>query len=35
MTIADEVRLLEARHPLLDPATAVPIDLDLGACARS
>jgi DNA mismatch repair protein MutS2 len=28
--IADEVRLLGARHPLLDPATAVPIDLDLG-----
>src|SRR5579884_1872230 len=26
----DEVRLLGARHPLLDPATAVPIDLDLG-----
>ena len=25
-----EVRLLGARHPLLDPATAVPIDLDLG-----
>jgi DNA mismatch repair protein MutS2 len=24
------VRLLGARHPLLDPATAVPIDLDLG-----
>jgi DNA mismatch repair protein MutS2 len=24
------VRLLSARHPLLDPATAVPIDLDLG-----
>jgi DNA mismatch repair protein MutS2 len=31
VTIADEVRLLAARHPLLDPATAVPIDLDLGA----
>jgi DNA mismatch repair protein MutS2 len=30
VTIADEVRLLEARHPLLDPKTAVPIDLDLG-----
>jgi DNA mismatch repair protein MutS2 len=30
VTIADEVRLLEARHPLLDPRTAVPIDLDLG-----
>ena len=28
--ISDEVRLLEARHPLLDPVTAVPIDLDLG-----
>src|SRR5262249_54001222 len=27
--IADEVRLLAARHPLLDRATAVPIDLDL------
>ncbi|HSK16684.1 MAG TPA: Smr/MutS family protein [Gaiellaceae bacterium] len=27
----DEVRLLGARHPLLDPAAAVPIDLDLGA----
>jgi DNA mismatch repair protein MutS2 len=27
---SDEVRLLGARHPLLDPATAVPIDLDLG-----
>ena len=26
----DEVRLLSARHPLLDPATAVPIDLELG-----
>src|SRR5262249_32862054 len=25
-----EVRLLGARHPLLDPATVVPIDLDLG-----
>jgi len=24
------VRLLAARHPLLDPAIAVPIDLDLG-----
>src|SRR3954451_24384058 len=31
VTIADEVRLLEARHPLLDPKTAVPIDLELGA----
>jgi DNA mismatch repair protein MutS2 len=28
--IGDEVRLLDARHPLLEPATAVPIDLDLG-----
>jgi DNA mismatch repair protein MutS2 len=28
---SDEVRLIGARHPLLDPATAVPIDLDLGA----
>ncbi len=26
----DSVRLLGARHPLLDRATAVPIDLDLG-----
>ncbi len=26
---AEEVRLLAARHPLLDPAAAVPIDLDL------
>jgi DNA mismatch repair protein MutS2 len=25
----DEVRLLAARHPLLDPSTAVPIDLEL------
>ena len=24
------MRLLAARHPLLDPATAIPIDLDLG-----
>ena len=24
-----------ARHPLLDPAVAVPIDLELGTCARS
>jgi DNA mismatch repair protein MutS2 len=29
--VADEVRLTGARHPLLDRATAVPIDLDLGA----
>jgi DNA mismatch repair protein MutS2 len=28
--VSGEVRLLEARHPLLDPAHAVPIDLDLG-----
>jgi DNA mismatch repair protein MutS2 len=28
--VADEVRLIGARHPLLDRATAVPIDLDLG-----
>ena len=28
--IADEVRLVAARHPLLDRATAVPIDLELG-----
>jgi DNA mismatch repair protein MutS2 len=27
--VADEVRLLGARHPLLDQRTAVPIDLDL------
>src|SRR5262249_40102142 len=27
---AGEVRLIGARHPLLDPATVVPIDLDLG-----
>jgi DNA mismatch repair protein MutS2 len=31
VAIGEEVRLLGARHPLLDPATAVPIDLDLGA----
>src|SRR6476659_3533942 len=31
VTIADEVQLLEARHPLLDPKTAVPIDLELGS----
>jgi DNA mismatch repair protein MutS2 len=30
VTISDDVRLLGARHPLLDRATAVPIDLDLG-----
>jgi DNA mismatch repair protein MutS2 len=28
--ITDDVRLVGARHPLLDPAKAVPIDLDLG-----
>ena len=28
--LSREVRLIGARHPLLDPATAVPIDLDLG-----
>jgi DNA mismatch repair protein MutS2 len=27
--VAGDVRLLAARHPLLDPGTAVPIDLDL------
>ena len=27
--VGNEVRLLAARHPLLEPATAVPIDLDL------
>ncbi len=30
MQVSDEVRLVDARHPLLDPGTAVPIDLDLG-----
>jgi DNA mismatch repair protein MutS2 len=30
VTVCNEVRLLGARHPLLDPAAAVPIDLDLG-----
>jgi DNA mismatch repair protein MutS2 len=29
--VSDEVRLLGARHPLLDERAAVPIDLDLGA----
>src|SRR5581483_10633523 len=29
--VSAEVRLLGARHPLLDERTAVPIDLDLGA----
>ena len=28
--VSGEVRLVGARHPLLDPATAVPIDLELG-----
>jgi DNA mismatch repair protein MutS2 len=28
--VADRVRLLAARHPLLDPSSAVPIDLELG-----
>ncbi len=28
--VSDEVRLLGVRHPLLDPSTAVPLDLDLG-----
>ncbi len=30
VTVSDQVRLLGARHPLLDPASAVPVDLDLG-----
>jgi DNA mismatch repair protein MutS2 len=30
VAVRDEVRLLGARHPLLDPSAAVPIDLDLG-----
>jgi DNA mismatch repair protein MutS2 len=29
VTVRDEVRLVGARHPLLDPATTVPIDLEL------
>ena len=28
--VSDEVRLVGARHPLLDPTNAVPIDLELG-----
>ncbi len=28
--VADDVELVEARHPLLDPASAVPVDLRLG-----
>ncbi|MCW2963440.1 MAG: mismatch repair protein MutS, partial [Actinomycetia bacterium] len=31
VTVSDDVRLLGARHPLLDRATAVPIDLDVGS----
>ncbi|MFL5962963.1 MAG: endonuclease MutS2 [Gaiellaceae bacterium] len=31
VTVSDEVRLLGARHPLLDRATAVAIELDFGA----
>jgi DNA mismatch repair protein MutS2 len=31
VAVGEEVRLLGARHPLLDPATAVPIDLDLAS----
>ena len=30
VAVSDEVRLGAARHPLLDPRSAVPIDLDLG-----
>jgi DNA mismatch repair protein MutS2 len=30
VTVSDDVRLLGARHPLLERSTAVPIDLDLG-----
>jgi DNA mismatch repair protein MutS2 len=30
VTVSDDVRLLGACHPLLDRATAVPIDLDVG-----
>jgi DNA mismatch repair protein MutS2 len=30
VTVSHDVRLLGARHPLLDRATAVPIDLDVG-----
>lgn len=29
VTIADDVSLVEARHPLLDPGTVVPVDLPL------
>ncbi len=31
VVVASEVQLIAARHPLLDPARAIPIDLDLGA----
>ena len=31
VVISDDVRLVRARHPLLGAATAVPIDLELGA----
>ena len=31
VSIGEDVRLIGARHPLLDPESAVPIDLDLGA----
>jgi DNA mismatch repair protein MutS2 len=31
VTVGADVRLFAARHPLLDPSRAVPIDLDLGA----
>jgi DNA mismatch repair protein MutS2 len=31
VTVSDDVRLLGARHPLLDRATAVAIDLDVGS----
>jgi DNA mismatch repair protein MutS2 len=30
VTVSNDVRLVGARHPLLDRTTAVPIDLDLG-----
>jgi DNA mismatch repair protein MutS2 len=30
VAVTEEVRLVAARHPLLDPAAAVPIDLELG-----
>jgi dsDNA-specific endonuclease/ATPase MutS2 len=31
VAISEEVRLVGARHPLLDPAEAVPINLELGS----